>query len=403
LIGGVVALFVYAVDDFPLVPPGAAVDPTAVARAREILRVNDPRKLARSETRQLTVSAGDLEALLNFAIHRGVHGNAAVTLRDGGAEVLLALPLPANPLGHFVNVVADVGHDADSKPGQLDLHSVHIGRVPLPGPLAGWLISASLKRARLGDEADALARSIARIAIAPDAVHLTYVWNPDILERARALAVNPEQRERFAAAQRKLVAAIAAAGSAHKLPLAAVLGPMLADVGSGGERSQAYRDILFVTAYHLSGEKLSRLIPEAAQWPQPLPVTLTLRGRDDLAQHFTVSAALAAWSGEGLANAIGVEKEMSDSHVGSGFSFIDLTADRSGTRLGELAVNNPERLAAAVSAGISDTSLLPSIDGLPEFMMSAEFQRRFGGVGGAAYTRMTDEIDRRIAALALFR
>jgi hypothetical protein len=36
-------------------------------------------------------------------------------------------------------------------------------------------------------------------------------------------------------------------------------------------------------------------------------------------------------------------------------------------------------------------------------MMSGEFQRRFGGVGAPAYQRMSDEIDRRIAALALFR
>ena len=90
-----------------------------------------------------------------------------------------------------------------------------------------------------------------------------------------------------------------------------------------------------------------------------------------------------------------------DTHAGAGG--YDLAADKAGTRLGELAVRDPERLAAAVAAGLTDSALLPSIHGLPESMQSAEFQRRFGGVGGPAYTRMSDEIDRRIAAMALFR
>ena len=72
-------------------------------------------------------------------------------------------------------------------------------------------------------------------------------------------------------------------------------------------------------------------------------------------------------------------------------------------RAKELAVDNPRRLAAAVSGGLTDAGLLPPITGLPEAMMSSEFQRRFGGVGAPAYQRMSDEIDRRIAALALFR
>ena len=60
-------------------------------------------------------------------------------------------------------------------------------------------------------------------------------------------------------------------------------------------------------------------------------------------------------------------------------------------------------MAAAVAAGLSDAALLPPITGLPESMMTAEFQRRFGGIGAPAYQRMSDEIDRRIDALSLFR
>jgi hypothetical protein len=40
---------------------------------------------------------------------------------------------------------------------------------------------------------------------------------------------------------------------------------------------------------------------------------------------------------------------------------------------------------------------------LPEFMPEAEFKRRFGGIDAPAYKRMMDDIERRIAALPLYR
>jgi uncharacterized protein YfiM (DUF2279 family) len=108
---------------------------------------------------------------------------------------------------------------------------------------------------------------------------------------------------------------------------------------------------------------------------QPRPLILTLQGRHDLAQHFAISAALAAWAGEPLANTIGLDKEVDDARGGSGFSFADLAADRAGTRFGELAVQ-PARLAAPSPAGSERPAA--ATDGLPEPMQTDEFRRRFG-------------------------
>jgi hypothetical protein len=46
---------------------------------------------------------------------------------------------------------------------------------------------------------------------------------------------------------------------------------------------------------------------------------------------------------------------------------------------------------------------MPATADLPEFMQEAEFKRRFGGIDGAEYKKMMAEIDRRIAALPLYR
>ena len=402
LLAVLVALAFKAVEETPLVAQAEGPSAAAIARAKDIIRKNDPRKLLRNESREVRIAGPDLETLLNVAGTRGLKGSAALALYEGGAEIRYSARLPATPLGRFLNVTAQVGANGD----QLVLEQVHVGTVPVPVPLFHAALDWYVKHTDMSAERDLLKQTISRIVITPEYLYFTYVWQPEILDSARAMAIAPEQRERLAAAHRRLVSQMDSVGLARTVPLASILGPLLAEAGdkaSATERANAYRDALLVTAFHLSGKNVALLIPEARQWPQPRPLTLTLRGRADLAQHFSVSAALAASAGEPLANAIGLEKEVDDAKKGSGFSFIDLTADRAGTRLGELAVRSPERLAAALAAGLTDAAMLPSIDGLPEFMMTDEFQRRFGGVGAPAYKRMSDEIERRIAALALFR
>ncbi|MCW5623993.1 MAG: hypothetical protein KIT73_04650 [Burkholderiales bacterium] len=95
-----------------------------------------------------------------------------------------------------------------------------------------------------------------------------------------------------------------------------------------------------------------------------------------------------------------------DSRGGSGFSFNDLAADRAGTRLGERAsidTASARKLQQTLTAGLLETDIMPATADLPEFMQAAEFKRRYGGVGAPEYERMRADIERRIAALPLYR
>jgi len=138
---------------------------------------------------------------------------------------------------------------------------------------------------------------------------------------------------------------------------------------------------------------------------RPAQHTVLLNQRDDFAKHFIVSAALAAITGSPLADAVGLFKEISDSRGGSGFSFNDIAADRAGSRFGASAVEGSlsKKLQTKVSAGINESDLMPATSDLPEFMPEAEFKRRFGGVDGSEFKKMMAEIERRIAALPLYR
>jgi len=131
-----------------------------------------------------------------------------------------------------------------------------------------------------------------------------------------------------------------------------------------------------------------------------------MAGRGDLAQHFTVSAALSAAAGAALADFIGLYKEIDDARRGSGFSFADLAADRAGTRLGQLATATEEsarRLHVLLRAGAVERDMMPDITGLPEGIPQDEFARRYQGDGAAAYDELVQTIERRLSALALFK
>jgi hypothetical protein len=131
-----------------------------------------------------------------------------------------------------------------------------------------------------------------------------------------------------------------------------------------------------------------------------------LNRRDDFAKHFIVSAALAAYAGTPLSDAVGVYKEIADSRGGSGFSFNDIAADRASTRFGEWAAQSAasaRNLQQRLATGILERQVMPITEDLPEFMPEPEFKRRFGGIDAPAYKQMMAEIERRIAALALYR
>jgi len=128
---------------------------------------------------------------------------------------------------------------------------------------------------------------------------------------------------------------------------------------------------------------------------------VTLRGRNDLTRHFWLSAALAVLSDQGRSMDVGIAKELIDATPGgSGFSFVDLTADRGGTLFAGVATKSPQsaaRFQARVKLGIEIADFFPEVDDLPEGLTRYEFRTKFGGLGGTETRRITAEIQSRLA------
>lgn len=129
---------------------------------------------------------------------------------------------------------------------------------------------------------------------------------------------------------------------------------------------------------------------------------ITLRSRHDLARHFWVSAALAILADENRSMTVGIGKEMMDSTSGgSGFSFVDLTADRAGTLFAVAATNSTESardIQSRIRRGVDIADYCPDVQGLPEGISRDDFQSEYGGLGGKETERIVEEIRRRLAA-----
>lgn len=145
--------------------------------------------------------------------------------------------------------------------------------------------------------------------------------------------------------------------------------------------------------------ELAGLSPHAVADCAPPAAPLRLAGRADLAKHWALSAALAATLGEPLSLDLGQWKELADSDGGTGFSFVDIAANRSGLAWARRATEPATAAAArAELAAINRAQLFPiELLAEAEGLSAAEFDRRYGALGSAEYRAVVERVDRRLA------
>lgn len=408
MVAGVLALAgaaFLAVDNYPRIagkPPLTAAD---IERAVRVLEQHDPRKLKPSTQQTITVSQQDLELALDYMASRLGRGAVRVVLQDGAARIFASAELPANPLGRYVNVEGRVTEAA----GAVRIGGVRVGRVPVPDWLARWLAVEGLERAGATGAYKVATSAVKRVSIADHRLSVTYEWRPDLADELRAGVIGPEDQERLRAYQAALAAAVGVGRPGSSATLAELIAPLVrvaAERSMKGEPVAENRAMILALTCYVNGKSLAALVPAAREWPRPQHRSVTLRGREDFAQHFTVSATIASGAGRSVADAVGLFKEVDDSRTGSGFSFQDLVADRAGTRFGELATSDPgsaKKLQARVGARMRDSDMMPAPDDLPEGITEADFKRRFDGLEAPKYKRLMAEIDRRVATTPLYR
>lgn len=396
-----------------------------IQRLKSLLLQQDPRQRQGETTQQLHLPASDLDVLLHDGLRRAVQGSARLELAQGAALLEASLPLRQGPLarvaplrflagfGPWLNVRLIVRQDSQ---GQPDLVALKLGRLPMPPGLALWLVDRGVRQLHLEAEYALAREAIERLKIEPSGVQLTYRWQSAWRDRVKATVVPPADQARLRAYVEQLTSLVAVGRdrpAGRPVRLVDLLLPLLqladsraaaqAAVVGSSEAAAEHRAALVALALYAAGQPPARIVPTAQDWPIPAPRQVTLRGREDFAQHFLVSAVIAAEGGGRLADMIGVYKELADTRDGSGFSFNDIAADRAGTRFGQIAAGSPQELQRRLHPSLSDADLLPPVDDLPEFLTAEAFRQRYGDVASPAYREMLALIESRMAALPLLR
>lgn len=171
------------------------------------------------------------------------------------------------------------------------------------------------------------------------------------------------------------------------------------------DAEELHRAALLALGIAIGHEKVAPLVgleldPEAMRRAVALRSGTTLRGREDWARHFALSAALAIVGGPLVSDASGLIKEELDAlSRGSGFSFGDLAADRAGVRFAVAAAGSEQAaraLRSRFAGGFAVDDLFPPVTDLPDDLTVEGFRERYGGIGSRRYREQLDEIEARL-------
>jgi hypothetical protein len=397
LLAGVVALGAAVVSTAPSVPPVATPRSETAVQARALYRRLYAFKNAPGNAPVLTVPQAELDAALRVAgrVAPGLRGHGTIT----AARLLIegSMPLPA---GLWLNASAAVLPSAEG----LALGDLRIGDLTLPPGLALWLARTVGDMVLGNGAAGTVIDAIGPVALSSGRAEIGLALPLAVRE---AVGARVERAVQWAAVPfdtapaGRLLDSMEAAVDEGRLRNGGSLVPWLRFALLEAEDGGA---ALLALAVACGDARISQV----AGWHSgPIGVDCSrvqLDKRFDLRKHFVISAGLEIAAALGSAVAVGELKELYDSRPqGSGFSFDDLAANRAGIAFARLVMGSDAAERQRIAERLSGESvLMPAIADLDSGLTDAQFSRLYGDLDSPAYAAAIAEIDRRIAALALY-
>ena len=397
----------FAIQNEPLVAESVSLTHKDIARAKKLLKENDPRQIQANNVASLVLTEEELNLMLSYSIEQILKGGAQLDLQDGGALLDMTFLLPKNPIGAYANVSLGLAQVA----GGVTPSSLKVGSLAVPDFLLNFSVSFLQKFLEKDTTYTAILSSINGLRLSETEAMVLYQWHPDIVSNIKnkgaSMLVSAEEKERLLAYAQK-IAEVTQATFSKKIPATQLIEPVFALAKSrsiSGSAVQENKSALTVLFLYMNGVGVGRLLDAGQRQAYEMKsLQLTLQGRKDFAQHFLISAGLAAGGGGRLSDAIGLFKEVDDSQGGTGFSFNDLAMDWAGTRLAKSATASEEKaryVQNIMGSGLNEGYFVPLADDLPEFLQEADFIRQYGGIGAPKYNSLAKTITERIDALKI--
>ena len=420
LLATVLALLaVLLLQSTPLLSDTGQLNAAAVRNSQQLF--NNLNQSMRDPGQQLVIQTNADELNAAFALaSRTLPGFQGKTqINPAGLTILMTMPLDLLSYRLYIN--ADI--QIEPSDGPLQVRQVQLGRLTLPGDMALGLLGWVADQLWGPGEGAALLAKVRSVTVQQDAVKVELSKSEGFsLSQLKLSGVSLYKQWFSSDEQTALIEHYYALALAHSQQQAATqssyslisyLQVLLreADRRSKDTPEQAVREnqaVILALAQLLGGRNLQLLVNEVKTNPQGKMPRVTLARRPDLQQHFVYSATLHVLGNQRLSSAVGEAKELLDSlNGGSGFSFVDLLADRAGIRFARLAGASAQSARAVQQffalQDRTEQELFPNKSRLPEGLPQAMFEQQYQSIDSAVYQQMVAEIDRRLNALPLYQ
>lgn len=410
-----IGLFLFALEDEARVSKPAPADAITVTDAKAFVkRIKIQVESATEGGTVLEVTEQELDQLSQLGTHTFKWLNTDIDIDGTSLIAAMSAQLPENPFGRYLNLGAQIQQSADG----IAIDRLTIGPLSVP---AGWVLPLGAHLADvLFDEQQAslILEGVNGIDVVGDTVLLSVEPPPDMKAHLKQ-AVRTLQDLRLPAGEHERVVhyynLLIDQGALHgdrTESLSVYLHPLIEEAAIRSARGSAVaenRAALWALMIYFSNGGFEMLVGKLVSSQRRLvysPYDVTLAGRRDLMAHFLASAAITLASQQGISIAAGEFKELLDSgEGGSGFSFVDVAADRAGIQFATVATADEDSalwLQQQLAADNSEVSFFPDTSGLRENLSDGQFREQYGDVESQRYRQEIERIDQRIARLLVY-
>jgi hypothetical protein len=377
---------------------------TDIAKARKIL--DEGSTTSAQRLKKLDLNEKELNLVANYLLNRHVKSATKIGLHTDSLSILTTVTLPETFFGRYLNVRLILTFNRAHR--QPVLSEFKIGKQHIAPALADVLIDGFIRHSALQRYYILASNHIDDIELYADKIAIAYRFDAATYKETRQLLKFDTSHTAMRVYREKLIEIIDKHDRGWRVSLAELLQPLFDLAAQRSTLDTAIGEnkaLIFTVAAYVNNQKIPALLdanPDAtAQHRFPVYVYK----RIDIAQHFMASAAIGAAGNRHFADEAGAEKELSDAKGGSGFSFIDLAADRAGLRFGEIAVSNAEnaRKLQLAMAQVNDyKAFMPDVIDLPEKMDEQTFKRTFTSLDSPETQALIAQIDARIESCPIF-
>jgi hypothetical protein len=406
-------LLFLALSSSPIIEKNPALTPKKIQLAKQSAK-RIWEELSSSHTFiKLNITQIELNAITNAAAHSIPSSRFEARLSNFGMILLASKSLS---LWEGSNFHLNLNCLLTSNDGIFDIETCHIGSIPLPGFFVQFIMNSSVSLFFGDDVKNTLEELIHSAKLSNNKIILSATKTYDLKKQVRSSvksvtstirSINKNEyinTDRVLFYINKLQTIKAPTDS-----LGFYIGKLFSIVQTESVDKPPIEEntaALWALAITFGDQSFTRFIGLENQMTLSSYTPTTLRGRGDLVLHFLYSAILEQIGDSDIGLSIGEIKELLDSNKGgSGYSFADLAADKTGLMFSSMLIASEEQAKYAqtlLANSTNETLFFPFIHDLPEGFKNNEFQRVFGDIRSPLYKQQEELIDNRIKALPLY-